>query len=117
MMRLRIKELLAECNAQRPAAERLRMQNVAEAIGVHPSTLSALTSRDREVTTNTAYVEALFRFFRRHHPDFNPSMLFEVFKPSLDEPTSLRVDDLYEMRAKKARLAREIREAREGQSG
>lgn len=108
MIRFRINELLAECNAAREEEDRLHMQSVADAIGVPRSTLAGLTTRNREPVTNTATLEALFRFFQLHHPRFKPAMLFE-FDPPLEETVETRVDRLYQQRAEKSRRSRRRR--------
>lgn len=94
MLRLRITDLLDRNNQGRPREEWLTIQDVAEAVGVPRGTLAPLNSFNRAPVTNTAYLEALIRFFRRLLPDFEPGDLFE-FDPPLDLTITVRVDELY----------------------
>ena len=106
MLRFRINELIEQCNRDRMADDRLHMEMVAEAINVPRSTLAGLTTLTREPVTNSATIEALARFFRRHLPDFDVSMLFE-FTPPLEDATEVRVDRLYPRRTAKGEAYRE----------
>lgn len=80
-------------------------RDVADAIGVDRSTLAGLTTRTREPVTNTATLEALFRFFQRYHPNFELPMMFE-FEPPLEQTEETRVDRLYPLRAQRSRQSR-----------
>jgi hypothetical protein len=100
MIRFRLNELIAECNAT-GSAQRLHMQTVADAVGAARSTLANLTTLNREPVTNTALVECLCRFFATRHSDFEPSMLFE-FTPRLAETTTTHIDELYPERASRS---------------
>jgi hypothetical protein len=100
MLRLRLNELIAECNEGLPPEQQISMQNLADAIGVPRSTLAGLTnfSRRRPVT-NTAYLEALCRFFSlrlrgRRRRRFDWTDLLE-FNPPLEVPGTVVVDELY----------------------
>lgn len=112
VLRLRINELIDECNRLRGADNRLHMEMVAAAINVPRSTLAGLTTLTREPVTNSATIEALARFFKRELPAFDVSMLFE-FTPPLDQATEVRVDRLYPRRAAKGEAYRQ--QVRRGQ--
>lgn len=108
-MRFRIRELLAAYNDGRPRAERIKMETVADAIGVPRSTLAVMSTFNRQPVTNTANFEAVCRFFRQRVPDFRLEDLVQ-FSPPLDDATTTRVAELYPERA-----ARTIR--RQGTNG
>jgi len=94
MLRLRITDLLDRHNQERPREEWLTIQDVADAIGVPRGTLAPLNSFNRAPVTNTAYLEALIRYFRQLLPGLEPGELFE-FDPPLDQTTTVNVDELY----------------------
>lgn len=98
MLRFRITELLRRCNLREPAAEKLTLDSLAEAIGVPRSTLAGLTTWSREPVTNTATLECLIRFFHQRIDGFELSMLLE-FEPELGATTEVRQDRLYPKRA------------------
>lgn len=80
------------------------MDDLAKAIGIPRSTLGGLTwTKERDPVTNTAIVEALCRYFHKHLESFEPGMLLEFDPPLGDATHGVRVDDLYEKRAKKRR--------------
>ena len=60
MIRLRIKELLAEASFQK--GERVRLDDVASATGIHRATLSAI-SNPRGCNTSTDNLDRLCHFF------------------------------------------------------
>jgi hypothetical protein len=110
MIRFRINDLIAECNRNiDPNAEHFTTQSVADAIGVPRPSLARLTKLRWEPVTNSATIEALCRFFQRHHPDFELSMLFE-FHPPLAQTEEVDIDHLYPQRAEKGRRYREARD-------
>jgi len=94
MLRLKITDLLDRYNHGRPREERLTIQDVADAVNIPRGTLAPLNSFNRAPVTNTAYAEALIRYFRRLLPDFELADLFD-FDPPLDRTTTVRVDELY----------------------
>lgn len=61
MVQFRLRELLAA--KERRDARRIPWREVSEATGISAQVLSSLTSPDRAVVTNTAFVEALCRYF------------------------------------------------------
>jgi len=61
VIRFRLRELLAA--KERQEGRRIPMREVSEITGISAQVLSSLTSPDRPVVTNTAFVEALCRYF------------------------------------------------------
>ena len=114
MLRLRINELLAEYNRDRPREQRVRMRDIADAIGVPRGTLAGLTSYNRKPVTNSAYLEALIRYFRTRlgFGDRWPD-LFE-FEPALEQTETVVVDELYPERAARRPRGRRDRRGEEG---
>jgi hypothetical protein len=94
VLRLRITELLDRHNEGRPREERLTIQDVADTVNIPRGTLAPLNSFNRAPVTNTAYVEALVRYFQRLLPGLEPGDIFE-FDPPLERTTTVRVDELY----------------------
>jgi putative transcriptional regulator len=86
MLRFRIAELIA--GKERAQGRRIPLGEVAEATGISTQTLSNLRS-PRAVVTNTAYAEALCRYFRCGIAD-----LVE-FDPPVGEGDLHHVDQLY----------------------
>lgn len=62
MIRFRLRELLAE--KERREGRRIPFREVSEATGISAQVLSSLTSPDRDIVTNTAFVDALCRYFQ-----------------------------------------------------
>lgn len=61
MIRFRIRELLAE--KERRDGRRIPLREVSETTGISAQVLSSLTSPDRDIVTNTAFVDSLCRYF------------------------------------------------------
>lgn len=115
MLRLRINELLAEYNRDRPREERIRMQDIANAVDVPRGTLSGLTTYNRRPVTNSAYLEALIRYFSVQLGFGNRwPELFE-FEPVLDQTETVIVDELYPERAARTPTGRRARGGEGGQ--
>jgi DNA-binding Xre family transcriptional regulator len=98
MIRFRIRELIVRYNEGRPREERIKMETVADAIGVPRSTLAVMSTFNRKPVTNTANLEAVCRFFCQRIPDFRMEDLVE-FSPALGEEATTKVDELYPERA------------------
>ncbi len=78
-VRFRIRELIVRYNEGRPREERIKMETVADAIGVPRSTLAVMSTFNRKPVTNTANLEAVCRFFCQRIPDFRMEDLVEFF--------------------------------------
>jgi len=87
MIFFRAPELLLE--EERREGRRIPWKEVSEATGISVQVLSNLGSRRQPAVTNTAYVEALCRYFRCSISD-----LVE-FSPPIEESTTCNVDELY----------------------
>ena len=111
-MRLRIRELLDELNANLPRAQRIRIEDVAAAVGVPRGTLSRLTTFTSKPVTNTATLEALYRYFSSRFCDargdrgFRWEELVEIDPPA-GGSIVVRVDDLYPERAARRQRRRD----------
>ncbi len=86
MIQFRVRDLLAA--KERQDGRRIPLREVAEVTGISPQVLSSLTSPDRDVVTNTAFVDALCRYF---HCTPNELMILATSP----EGTSCHVDTLY----------------------
>jgi DNA-binding Xre family transcriptional regulator len=87
MLQFRLPELLLE--KERREGRRIGWREVSEATGISRQVLANLAARGRSVVTNTAYLEALCRYFGR-----GPQDLLE-FVPPIDEEPRHHVDELY----------------------
>jgi len=87
MFRFRLRELIAA--KERALGRRLPRSEIAAATGVSVQVLSSLTSPDRAIVTNTAFVEGLCRYFA-----CTPNELL-IFEPPLEQEGSTHVDELY----------------------
>jgi putative transcriptional regulator len=87
MFQFRLPELLLE--KERREGRRVGWREVSEATGISRQVLANLTARNRRVVTNTAYLEALCRYFRCNVQD-----LLEL-NPPVNEVASHHVDELY----------------------
>ncbi len=103
MLRLRITDLLERHNREHRPETGLTIQDVATAIGVPRGTLAPLNSFNRAPVTNTAYVEALYRYFRRLLPGLLLDDLVE-FDPPVDRTATIHVDELYPNRKRQQRV-------------
>jgi DNA-binding Xre family transcriptional regulator len=61
MIRFRLPELLLE--KERQEGRRIPWRDVSRATGISRQVLANLASRERAVVTNTAYLEAICRYF------------------------------------------------------
>ena len=87
MLRFRFRDLLAE--KERQSGRRITLAEVSAETGISRKVLSNLTSPDREIVTNTAYVEAICRYFSC------PVQELIVFYPEIEADESHHVDALY----------------------
>lgn len=87
MIRFRLPELLLE--KERREGRRIRWSDVAQATGLSRQVLANLASRDRAVVTNTAFVEALCRYF-----GCGAQELIE-FSPPIGQQPDCHVDAIY----------------------
>ena len=86
MFRFRLRELLA--SKERRDGCRIPLREVSEVTGISAQVLSSLTSPDREVVTNTAFVDALCRYFT-----CTPNELMILVDSPVGNPC--HVDELY----------------------
>jgi DNA-binding Xre family transcriptional regulator len=93
MFQFRLRELLAE--KERQVGHRIPLRAVSEATGVSVQVLSSLNSPGRKIVTNTAYLEALCRYFR-----CMPNDLL-ILSPDHDSEESCHVDHLYPDRTRR----------------
>ena len=90
MIRFHFKELLAE--KERKLNRRITRAELSRETGISQPVLSSLTSFSRQVVTNTAYVEALCRYFR-----CTPNDLM-VLDPPIGDERTCHIDELYPSR-------------------
>lgn len=86
MIQFRFRESLTA--KERQIGRRIPLREVSERTGISVQVLSSLTSPDREVVTNTAFVEALCRYFA-----CTPNDLMVLGDPPEGNP--IHVDELY----------------------
>jgi len=87
MFQFRLPELLLE--KERREGRRVGWREVSEATGISRQVLANLAARNRPVVTNTAYLEALCRYF-----GCNVQELLELVPP-IGVEVSSHVDELY----------------------
>jgi putative transcriptional regulator len=87
MLQFRLRELIA--HKERDLGQRIPLRMVSEATGISIQVLSSLNSPSRKTVTNTAYLEALCRYF-----GCTPNDLL-VFSPDLGSEESCHVERLY----------------------
>ncbi len=90
MLRYRFRELLMQ--RERREGRRIPLREVADACGISVQVLSSLGSLERTITTNSAFLESICRFFGCELSDL------AYFDPPLAEGISCHVDDLYPAR-------------------
>lgn len=90
MLSFRFQDLLAE--KSRRERRRISRAEVAEATGISVQVLSSLASPDRAIVTNSAFLEALCRFFGCTLDEF------VVFDPPLGKKAATHIDELYPAR-------------------
>jgi hypothetical protein len=91
------------------------MQDIADAIDVPRGTLAGLTTYNRRPVTNSAYLEALIRYFHTRLGFGNrwPELL--EFEPTLEQTQTVIVDELYPERAARRPTDRRGRRGEGGQ--
>lgn len=87
MLRFRFRQLLLE--KENSLGRRIPLREVSEATGISTQVLSSLSSTDREIVTNTAFLEALIHYF-----GCRPCDLI-ILDPEAGPPPSCHVNDLY----------------------
>jgi len=92
MLRFRLQDLLAE--KSRRENRRITRSEVAEVTGISVQVLSSLASPDREIVTNTAFVESLCRYFGCKLDELI------IFAPPQGEDAPVHIDQLYPRRRK-----------------
>lgn len=90
MLCYRFQDLLAE--KSRRERRRISRAEVAEVTGISVQVLSSLASPERAVVTNTAFLEALCRYFGCTLDEL------AVFDPPLGEKAATHIDELYPAR-------------------
>jgi putative transcriptional regulator len=87
LFQFRFRELIAQ--KERDLGQRIPLRTVSEATGISIQVLSSLNSPSRKTVTNTAYLEALCRYF-----GCTPNDLL-VFSPDIGSEESCHVERLY----------------------
>jgi len=87
MLQFRLRELIAQ--KERELGERIPLRTVSAATGISVQVLSSLNSPSRKIVTNTAYLEALCRYFV-----CTPNDLL-VFSPDIGSEESCHAEKLY----------------------
>lgn len=93
MLQFRLRELIAQ--KERELGQRITLRQVSEEIGISIQVLSSLNSPGRKIVTNTAYLEALCRYF-----GCMPNDLL-ILSPDLGSEESCHVDTLYPDRTRR----------------
>lgn len=86
MIQFRVRELLSA--KERIDGRRIPLREVSEMTGISVQVLSSLTSPSREVVTNTAFVDALCRYFA-----CTPNDLMMLADAPMGNP--IHIDELY----------------------
>jgi putative transcriptional regulator len=87
MILFRLPELLLE--KERQVGRRIPWREVSEATGISRQVLANLASRERQSVTNTAYLEAICRYFECRIEDVIQ------FCPPIGDTDSCHIDGLY----------------------
>lgn len=94
MLRFRVRELLVE--KERTIGRRIPLRVMSEETGISVQVLSSLTSPNREIVTNSAFLESICRYF-----GCTADKLI-IFEPEVGEEESCHVQILYPSRRRPA---------------